>query len=72
METNLPETSTEVTSFHLQFDRMELVIRMLYKPTKLVNLKKFKFDNVIGRIIQEQVKKFLVTRCNRYQSSWIL
>jgi hypothetical protein len=60
METNLPETSTEVPSGHFQFDRMELVIHT-YKPTKVVNLKKFKFDNATGRIIQQQVKKFVVT-----------
>jgi hypothetical protein len=43
---------------------MELGLRTPYKPSKVANLKKFKYDKATGRIVQQQVRKVPVTGGN--------
>jgi hypothetical protein len=64
MDNDLLKTSTEVPSNQLQTNRMELGLSTPYKPNKVANLKKFRYDKATGRIVQQQVKKVLVTGGN--------
>jgi len=47
------EKSIEVPNSHFQFSERELGICTPYKPNKVVNLKKFKFDKASGKIVQQ-------------------
>jgi hypothetical protein len=49
---------------HLQTGKMELGLCIPYKPNKVANLKKFKYDNPTGRFVQQQVRKVPVIRGN--------
>jgi hypothetical protein len=64
MDTNIPEISTGATSGHTQLCGLILGIRTPFKPSKVANLKKFKYDKAMGRIVQQQVKQVSVTRGN--------
>jgi hypothetical protein len=64
MDTNIPEISTVATSGHTQLRGLILGIHTPFKPSKVENLKKFKYDKAMGRIVQQQVKQVSFTRGN--------
>jgi hypothetical protein len=75
MDTDILETSTKfpLTSGHLQVSEMELGLHTPYKPNKVVNLKKFRFDKATGRIVQQQTRKSQLpeeTHCQSSQRLW--
>jgi hypothetical protein len=55
MDTDLSESSTKVPNNYLQFGGMELGLFTPYKPRKVVNLKKFKYDRTTRRIVKQHI-----------------
>jgi hypothetical protein len=57
MDTYISEISIGATNSHTQFGKLDLGLHTPYKPNKVPNLKKFKYDKVMGRIVQEKMRK---------------
>jgi hypothetical protein len=51
MDTDLLESSMEVPSSQPQFSGMELGLHTPYKPSKVSNLKKFRYDKATGQAL---------------------
>ena len=64
METDISEISIGATNSHTQFNGLELGLRTLFKPSKVTNLKKLKYNKATRRIVQQQVKQIPVTGSN--------
>jgi hypothetical protein len=65
MDTDIPGSSTKVplTNGHLPVRELGLGLHTPYKPNKVENLKKFRFDKATNRIVQ-QTRKLPVTGGN--------
>jgi hypothetical protein len=66
MDTDISDISTTGAKNHTQFDRLDLGLHTPYKQSIVPNLKKFKHDKEIGRIMQQQVRKVSVTMGNPF------
>jgi len=66
MDTDIPDTSTifSLTNGHLQYNEMKLGLHTPYKTSKVLNLKKFRFEKAIGRIVKQHTRKVPITGGN--------
>jgi hypothetical protein len=64
MDTNILEISTRGASNHNPFGGLGLGFCTPFRANEVSNLKKFTYDKVSGRIVEEQVKKVPVTGGN--------
>ena len=61
MDTDIPKISTGGPNNHTQFNGLDLGHHTPHKPSKIPNLKKFKYEKFTGRIVQQEVWNIPVT-----------
>jgi hypothetical protein len=66
MDTNIPEmlVGIPLTSGHLPVGEFRLELHTPYKPNKVSNLKRFRFDKTTSVIVQKHSRNLPVTRGN--------
>lgn len=64
MDIDIPEISIADANEHTKFSELGLGLCTPFRPSEVPNLKKFTYDKVLGKIVQEKVKKLQVTLGN--------